>query len=159
VRPESAANTEDAIEQAVEEIANLDLSGLRSRWRKTFGNDPPPGLYREFMARALSYRIQADAYGDLDRATKQLLARIAHKGEAELDADRPVLKRGTILVREWKRALHRVTVLDRGFAWNGETYSSLSAAARAITGTNWNGHAFFGLRQRKVAREKPSGRT
>jgi Protein of unknown function (DUF2924) len=157
-RPKSAAHDRAAIERKVEEISKLDLSSLRSRWQKTFGGDAPPGLYREFIARALAYRVQAKAYGDLDRATRQLLERVARGGESELDADRPILKPGTILVREWKGTLHRVTVLQRGFAWNGETYASLSATAGAITQSKWNGHAFFGLRQRKSPKGKPNGR-
>jgi Protein of unknown function (DUF2924) len=50
------------------------------------------------------------------------------------------------LVREWKGKLERVTVLEKGFAWNGKSYSSLSQIAKAVTGTAWNGHRFFGLR-------------
>ena len=57
------------------------------------------------------------------------------------------MKPGTLLVREWQGALQRVMALDQGFAWNGATYASLSEVARAITGTNWNGPRFFGLRQ------------
>ncbi|MBV8474914.1 MAG: DUF2924 domain-containing protein, partial [Hyphomicrobiales bacterium] len=56
------------------------------------------------------------------------------------------LKPGALLVREWSGRLERVVVLDKGFAWNGTTYGSLSQIAKAMTGTNWNGHRFFGLR-------------
>jgi hypothetical protein len=56
------------------------------------------------------------------------------------------LKAGALLVREWNGALQRVMVLEKGFAWNGKTYSSLSQIAKAMTGTSWNGHRFFGLR-------------
>src|SRR6185436_15693136 len=55
------------------------------------------------------------------------------------------LSPGTILVREWQGEQHHVTVMREGFAWCGETYASLSRVARAITGTNWNGHRFFAL--------------
>ena len=57
----------------------------------------------------------------------------------------------TLLVREWEGTLQRVVVLESGFAWNGVTYESLSKVARAITGTNWNGPRFFGLRDRARA--------
>lgn len=57
----------------------------------------------------------------------------------------PPLRPGTVLVREHAGALHRVMVLKEGFAWNGQTYPSLSRVARAITGTSWNGPRFFGL--------------
>src|SRR5208337_5563877 len=60
------------------------------------------------------------------------------------------LKAGALLVREWKGRLERVMILEEGFAWNGQTFGSLSQIAKAMTGTNWNGHRFFGLRQGKV---------
>jgi Protein of unknown function (DUF2924) len=59
------------------------------------------------------------------------------------------LNPGALLVREWKGKLERVMVLDKGFAWNGRTFGSLSQVAKAITGTSWNGHRFFGLRSAK----------
>ncbi len=62
------------------------------------------------------------------------------------------LRAGALLVREWKGKLERVTVLEKGFAWNGKPYSSLSQIARAMTGTAWNGHRFFGLRTATTAR-------
>lgn len=52
-----------------------------------------------------------------------------------------------MIVREWKGNLQRVTILNEGFAWDGATYGSLSQVAKAITGINWNGHRFFGLRK------------
>ena len=57
------------------------------------------------------------------------------------------MKAGTLLVREWNGRLERVMILEKGFAWNGQTFGSLSQIAKAMTGTNWNGHRFFGLRQ------------
>ena len=56
---------------------------------------------------------------------------------------------GALLVREWKGRLERVMILEEGFAWNCRTFGSLSQIAKAMTGTNWNGHRFFGLRQGK----------
>jgi hypothetical protein len=66
------------------------------------------------------------------------------------------LKPGAILVREYKGEMHQVTVLEEGYAWQGQTYASLSAVARAITQTNWNGFVFFGLRQ-AASREADNG--
>ena len=65
------------------------------------------------------------------------------------DQKRTELAPGTVLVREWDRQSQRVMVMADGFAWNGETYDSLSKVAFAITGTNWNGPRFFGLREKK----------
>ena len=61
------------------------------------------------------------------------------------------MKAGALLVREWKGRLERVIILEEGFAWNGQTFGSLSQIAKAMTGTNWNGHRFFGLRQGKTS--------
>ena len=61
-----------------------------------------------------------------------------------------VLKVGALLVREWNGKLERVMILEKGFAWNGQTFGSLSRIAKAMTGTTWNGHRFFGLRQGKT---------
>ncbi|WP_281411524.1 DUF2924 domain-containing protein [Enterovirga aerilata] len=68
-------------------------------------------------------------------------------------------KPGTLLVREWEGTLHRVMVLEEGYAWNGQSFESLSKAARAITGTNWNGPRFFGLRQKENVKGSQDRRT
>ena len=71
--------------------------------------------------------------------------------------DRRGLKPGTILVREHAGVLHRVVVMENGFAWEGKTFRSLSEAAQAITGTNWNGPRFFGLRSKSLEASRSSG--
>jgi hypothetical protein len=65
------------------------------------------------------------------------------------DQKRIELTPGTVLVREWDRHSHRVMVVADGFAWNGQTYDSLSKVAFAITGTKWNGPRFFGMRDKE----------
>jgi hypothetical protein len=67
-----------------------------------------------------------------------------------LDRKRTDLTPGTVLVREWDRQSYRVMVLADGFAWNGQTYDSLTKVAFAITGTRWNGPRFFGLRDKQA---------
>ena len=102
--------------------------------------------------------IQADRFGDLDHETRQVLDRtISNETGAaasarlvSLDQKRTELIPGTVLVRDWDRRSHRVMVLANGFAWNGQTYDSLSKVALAITGTKWNGPRFFGLRDKGV---------
>jgi len=98
-----------------------------------------------------------DRFGDLDHATKQVLDRTVAKEArpamsvrlASFDQKRTELTPGTVLVREWDRQSHQVMVMADGFAWNGQTYDSLSKVAFAITGTKWNGPRFFGLRERE----------
>ena len=61
-------------------------------------------------------------------------------------------RRCTLLAREWNGRLERVMILEKGVAWNGKTYGSLSQVAKAMTGTSWNGHRFFGLQTAKSDR-------
>jgi hypothetical protein len=119
-----------------------------------FGHQAPEHLSRALLERVIAYRVQADALGDLDRDSARLLDRLARADAEDATVPLPELravKPGTLLVREWEGALQRVMVLEEGFAWNGGTYDSLSQVARAITGTNWNGPRFFGLRDRARA--------
>ncbi len=139
----------------LDRLSAMDAASLRRRWRMVFGRAAPEQLPRALLQRALAYRIQADALGDLDRDTIRMLDRLAREGRDATVIPLPELrgtKPGTLLVREWEGMLHRVMVLEQGFAWNGQTYDSLSKVARAITGTNWNGPRFFGLRDRAGSR-------
>ena len=147
-------------------LEELDLHELRVRWRKLFRKKAPPHLSRFLVHRVLAYRIQANAYGDLDRETVRFLDQVARRrrtGEkkavpAVSGAPLGRLRPGTVLAREHDGVVHQVTVVEAGFAWSGTTYDSLSAVARAITGTNWNGPRFFGLRHRAKREESSAER-
>ena len=142
-------NSEDRLQADLARLAAMDLAGLRRRWRTLFGRSAPEGLPRALLQRMLAYRVQADALGDLDRDTARALERLG-RGEGDLPLpETRGTKPGTLLVREWEGTLHRVMVLEEGYAWNGQSFESLSKVARAITGTNWNGPRFFGLRQKE----------
>ena len=141
-------------------ICAVSISGAYGRAGKAcFRQQPPSHLPRHLLFAVLAYRLQADELGDLDPGTARLLKQIAIGGgtrEASRWADefgrrRARFKPGTILMREWNAQAHRVMVVDEGFAWNGKTYDSLSKVAFAITGTNWNGPRFFGLRDKIVS--------
>ena len=128
---------------------------LKQQWRELFAAEPPP-YNRRFLESRLAYRIQELAYGGLKRETIQ---RLEELGE-QLDGGNPVLRRirgddmpitGTRLVREYQGVDHSVTELHDGFEYQGRPYQSLSAIARAITGTRWNGWLFFGLKNRRAA--------
>src|SRR5215207_9653695 len=166
----SGALKPDPIRVEIARLGDLDLDALRLRWRKLFRASAPAHLTRSLLLRIIAYRIQANAYGDLDRATLRFLDKIARAHEARrasgetrraVPAIPPVdqrrsLKPGTELMREHAGTMHRVVVIEDGFSWNGATYRSLSEVARAITGTNWNGPRFFGLRDRpQAARPRP----
>ena len=127
-------------------LPNCSYGELGEQWRALWGSDPPRHGSREFLIRAVAYGIQAQAFGGLDAKTLQLLRKANDPNGARPKPQRSRLSRGSKLFREWHGETHEVLVLDKGFAWRGETYPSLSAIARAITGAHWNGWAFFGLK-------------
>ncbi len=138
-------------------LRDLDVGGLRNRWHTVFGRQAPPHLPRHLLFRVLAYRRQADQLGDLDSESRRLLdssgsPETAGQRAVELRRRTTELRPGTVLGREWSGQMHRVAVLAEGFAWNGNTYPSLSKIALAITGTRWNGPRFFGLRDRRKGR-------
>jgi len=144
------------MEGEIAHLRDLDIKGLRARWRSVFRREPPAHLPRHLVFAVLTYRIQADQLGDIAPDTARLLTEIATSGASletarltsEFDRRRTELKPGTVLMREWNGQRHRVMVVNEGFAWNGQNYDSLSKIAFAITGTKWNGPRFFGLRDR-----------
>jgi Protein of unknown function (DUF2924) len=133
-----------AIEAGIGQIRSLGIEALRQRWRLMSGVAPPKGLTKDLIGRMIAYRIQCEAFGGLDRETGKLLDRFVRGGKPRGLNRR--LKAGTVLVREYQGERHTVTVVSGGFLWQEGTYLSLSAIARAITGTAWNGPRFFGLR-------------
>ena len=156
-RRKARATIKTPVEDEIAHLRGLDLRGLRARWRSVFQRPPPAHLGRHLLFSVIAYQIQADAFGDLDHATKQLLERTkaTEAGTAMSarlmghDQRRTELTPGTVLVREWSKQSQRVMVMAAGFAWNGKTYDSLSKVAFAITGTRWNGPRFFGLRDKQ----------
>jgi Protein of unknown function (DUF2924) len=153
-RRSGRASTKASIGDEIAHLRGLDLKGLRSRWQSVFQRLPPDHLPRHLLFAIIAYRIQADRLGDLDHETKHVLDQTDAKKTSvtmsarlvSFDQKRTELTPGTVLVREWDRHSQRVMVVADGFAWNGQTYDSLSKVAFAITGTKWNGPRFFGLR-------------
>lgn len=143
-----------SIDDEIAHLRSLDLIGLQSRWQSVMGRPAPEHLPKHLLFGILAYRIQADALGDLDAATVQLLKRAATVQflnevlplVAAQDQRKQAMVPGTVLTREWNGQLHRVMAVEGGFAFEGKTFDSLSGIAFAITGTNWNGPRFFGLR-------------
>ena len=155
-RRSGRASTKASIGDEIAHLRGLDLKGLRSRWQSVFRKAPPDHLTRHLLFAIIAYRMQADRLGDLDHETRQVLDRTGAKMTSfamsarlvSIDQKRTELSPGTVLVREWDRHSQRVMVMADGFAWNGQTYDSLSKVAFAITGTKWNGPRFFGLRDK-----------
>ncbi len=140
----------DSVAAKVAALPKTPTPELKQMWRDLFDNEPP-AFSRSYLISRLAYRIQELAYGGLKPATRAKLDALADaidpKTVRKRVVDRPVA--GTQLIREWRGVENTVTVLADGFEWEGRRYKSLSAVARAITGTRWNGPLFFGLRGSK----------
>jgi hypothetical protein len=124
---------------------------LKSMWAELFDR-PPPVAGRTYLESRLGYRIQELHYGGLKPETIKRLDALATCGvdPGKRRIERPLA--GTRLVRGWGGVEHHVTVLIDGFEYQGRRFKSLSAVAKAITGTQWNGPAFFGLRSAKATK-------
>lgn len=132
-------------------LPGLPLDALKERWQALYGNPSPARLGRTLIMRGIAYRLQEQVLGCLRPATRRRLARAAEEigvGRAPSPAT-PAIKPGTRLLREWQGVVHEVIVLENGVQYRGETWNSLSAVAREITGTRWSGPLFFGLRERR----------
>ncbi|HWK65793.1 MAG TPA: DUF2924 domain-containing protein [Rhizobiaceae bacterium] len=136
-------------------LKDMTVKQLKAEWEKLFGTEAPNNS-RLFLEQRLAYRIQELTFGGLSKPVTRLLDALADEVEGRkvrksviADPRNPVI--GTKLVREWDGVEHVITVLKDGFDWQGRRYKSLSAVARDITGTRWNGYRFFGLRERKDA--------
>jgi hypothetical protein len=157
----------ESLKSDIERLKTLDVEALRVDWRTLYGKRAPKSLPKSLLVRAIAYRLQALVFGDLDPQTLRVLEAYAAKREGRwkgrVRADRlsgtsgsssgPHIKPGCVLVREWAGEIHRVTVVEVGFAWNGGAYRSLSEVARAIIGTRWNGPRFFGLDRKRAAKD------
>jgi hypothetical protein len=126
------------LEAELARIAAMNIGELRGLWREREGGEAPKGFSKDLIARALAYAIQEEQLGGLSPEVKKLLA--------NPDAQPPRrIKAGSVIVREYAGDRHEVFVIEGGFSWQGKTYPSLSAIAKEITGTHWNGWRFFGL--------------
>jgi hypothetical protein len=136
------------LEAKLKLLDELPRSELKKGWESLFGTSCPPRMSRTFLVRALAHRLQEGVHGGLDRATQRRLDRAA----ADLKAGRaivsaaPTIRPGTRLLREWQGTVHEVIVLEKGVQYRDQTWPSLSAVAREITGTRWSGPRFFGLK-------------
>jgi hypothetical protein len=133
-----------AVATEIERVRSLSGEALRRLWRSVFARPVPQHLTPELLRRMIAHRLQEQAFGTLDRATLKVLDGLGRRDGSR----RPErnLKIGTVLVRDYQGRRHTVTVAPDGYVWEGAAYSSLSAIARAITGTAWSGPRFFALK-------------
>jgi Protein of unknown function (DUF2924) len=135
-------------------LPKLSHAELKALWREYFGVDPP-AYRRGFLIRGIAHKLQELTYGPLKPGYQTRLDAMIECKEKPNGAGRPGrrprydvhLLEGTRLLRQWRGTTHEVVVIERGYEYQGKRYRSLSAVARAITGTQWSGPLFFGLRK------------
>ncbi|RVQ66606.1 DUF2924 domain-containing protein [Croceicoccus ponticola] len=123
----------------------------KAEWRRVFETPAPPAYSSDMLARALAYRLQEKASGSLSKADLRRIAAIGSSRESAASPS-PSLRPGTWLSRTWHGESHLVIVLENGFEYRDERYSSLSAVAKKITGAAWSGPRFFGLSSPRLSK-------
>jgi hypothetical protein len=147
---------EQNVRHRIARLPKLSRQELLALWKEVYGGKAPVVIRRELLIPFLAYRIQERAWGGLKPSTRAELRRISRaldKGDANA---KPIMTRqikpGTRIGRLWRGKWHEVLITESGFEHCGLSYGSLSQVARKITGTQWSGPAFFGLRKARPAR-------
>lgn len=126
----------------LEDLDGLERAGLCALWVDLFDRPVPKSLSQPMLRRVLGFELQARRHGGLPRI---LLRALASAGADETSRPPHRLRPGGRFIREWGGVSHVVDVTADGYLWQGRSYRSLSAIARAITGAHWSGPRFFGL--------------
>lgn len=132
------------IEAAIDQLQGMSVGQVRKHWEKWLCNAPPRCQSGRALRMMLAWHLQEQRSGGYSNDCRRLLKE-AMQGTTTRSGPPPRLQRGALLTREWKGSVHRVQVLDKGFAFEGKIYRSLSEIARRITGTRWSGPRFFGV--------------
>lgn len=124
-----------------QDLTALDRENLKEKWREIVGADPPPLLGRPTMIRILTSELQwQDSFEN-----RAAIRRALQKSIRRFEDTKPETSPGARLIREWNGKRHVVDVTVEGYVWRGETWKSLTAIAKEITGTKWSGPRFFGV--------------
>lgn len=133
-------------------LVGMEVSAMRDEWKRLYRNPPPTRISRQLLELGIAWKLQEAALGGLSRATQRQLGGSGEVAMAEAPSRAIVVKPGARLVREWRGVTHDVLVVDGGYEWRGQRWTSLSMIAREITGTRWSGPRFFGLEKRSPRR-------
>jgi hypothetical protein len=134
----------------LDQIADMSIDELKAEWARRYVA-PAPNLSPELLRQGIAYRLQEQRLGGVSRSTTTLLRRLATQpqvGKRKGPLPRK-LATGTRLVRDWQSVGHTVTVLEVGFEYDGKQWRSLTAIAKAISGSHCSGPRFFGLTDSK----------
>ncbi|WNM63155.1 DUF2924 domain-containing protein [Candidatus Nitrospira neomarina] len=137
-------------------LRHMTTSTLVREWTQTFGGPPSLTTGREFLLYTLAWQRQAEQHGGLSLMTQRQLKAtrtVGHAGRSGQKGAAPRPAPGTVLFKTWQGQRYTITVDATGYQFQGQPYASLSEIARRITGTRWNGPAFFGLRRTKPQNE------
>ena len=145
--------------ERINALTELPIGDLRQAWSEAWGAPPPKGARRRLLMLGIAWKWQVAVHGGLPKPLERRLAALAAgllrsgalDGAIPAPTGTPRLMPGARLVRVWKGERHTVQVTESGYLWCGQGWTSLSAVARAITGSRRNGPAFFGLRERDAA--------
>ena len=146
--------TRNSVLRQIATLQTMDMDQLHEKWRDLYGGEPPK-YQKSFLTKRLAHRIQELFYGGLSDEAKNRLAQIAKSDpiatvKRKIPTERKTtddMLPGTLLVRIWHDQRYEVTAKENGFEYDNRTFTSLSAIAREITGTRWNGRAFFGVKK------------
>jgi hypothetical protein len=157
------ADKDDTVLRQIAELRKLTVGGLKEKYLEVFG-EGTNSRNKKYLFKKIAYRIQEKKYGGLSQRARDRAAELVHKaplrrgrlGKAKTQENtRPRDPRlpapGTVLTRTFGKRDHTVKVLEGGFEYKGKPYQSLSAVAREITGTSWNGYTFFALSEKETA--------
>ncbi len=150
------------LKQKLASLPHLRVTDLRSLYAETFG-EPTRANNRDWLSKRLAWRLQAQVMGGLSDRAKQRAVELANESDLRTtppptyapvptttDRDQRLPAPGAIITRRYKNVEHHIEVLADGFIWNGATYDTLTAVAKAISGQHLNGFAFFGLKGGKA---------
>lgn len=155
----------ETITKQIHDLQRMSVGELRLKYREVYGEDTRSGN-KDWLWKRIAWRIQELSYGSLSERAKRRASEIADEADlrmrvpknafdaamkgmvtvtGRLPRDKRIPMPGTAINRVYKGEMHTVTVLDKGFEYDSKMYKTLSAVARAITGSHWNGFKFFDL--------------
>lgn len=139
-----------SLNEALRRIPGAARSDLCEQWGDLYRRAPPKNFPRILLELGIAYRLQEKVYGGLSTEHRRQLSEAASPKAPD---GRPELRPDTTLVRTWNAVSHTVTVVDKGYAYRGKVYRSLTQIAKVITGTHQSGPKFFGLKSKNLVRQ------
>jgi len=160
------------IGKEVAAMKQMTVPELRGKYAEAFG-EATTSRNKEHLIRRIAWRLQANEEGGLSERARRRAAELAAHADVRLTAPRMKAANapertavaeirisqddrlpmpGVAITRDYKGRMIEVRILPNGFEYEGEVYRTLSAVAKAVTGTHWNGYHFF-----RLARKEPNG--